>query len=113
MSTIGSVGNIDGKKTGNVPQETAARVPTDASTELAKLESQLSDWVDCPSGKTTAGKAHIAEITRQIDAIKTQLKKAAEHGVPKAVPGQPVEGANPARQRIRLDGLGTSLDVQA
>jgi len=106
MSTIGS---IYGTTAGSVPQGGAAHVQTDPSAELAKLERQLSDWVDCPSGKTPAGKAHIDEITRQIDDVKAQMKKAEERKAPNA----PVEGASPAGPGIRLDGTGTSLDVRA
>ena len=40
--------------------------------ELAKYQSQLSDWVHCPSCKTPQGKAKIAEITARIDAIRAR-----------------------------------------
>ena len=110
MSTIGS---IDGAKAGSLLPAGSDRAPTDASPELAKLESQLSDWVNCPSGKTPAGKAHIAQITGQIDAIKVQAKKAAEHRVSDASSVRPVGDGNAAGARLRLDGLGTNLDVRA
>jgi len=110
MSTIGS---IEGTTAGSLPQAGAARAPADASAELAKLESQLSDWVDCPSGKTSAGRAHIADITGQIDALKAQVKKAAVQKAPDAAPMRSAEAANAGGPRIRLDGLGANLDVQA
>ena len=64
-----------GKAGDSVPRSAAA------GGELAKLESQLSDWVHCPSSKTSAGKAKIAEITDKIDAIKVSVKKAEDNKV--------------------------------
>ncbi|MBV8122953.1 MAG: FlxA-like family protein [Paucibacter sp.] len=110
MTTIGS---IDGTTAGSAVPAGSARAPADANAQLAKLETQLSDWVNCPSGKTSEGKAQIAKITGQIDAIKSQVKKATEQKAPPAATVQSVEGASPAGQKIRLDGLGTKLDVQA
>ena len=110
---MSSIGSIDGTQAGSALPAGSAHAPANASTELAKLESQLSDWVDCPSGKTSAGEAHIAAITGQIDAIKAQVKKAEEQKASHAASPQSVEGASSAGPRIRLDGLGTQLDAQA
>ena len=73
--------------------------PATASADLAKLQSQLSDWVHCPSSKTSAGKAKIAEITDRIDAIKAKVEKS---DVEKIAP-----------HGLRLDGLGAWVNEQA
>ena len=110
MSSIGSISGMPGVGT---PPPGSARAATDASAELAKLECQLSDWVNCPSGKTSAGKARIAEITQQIDAIKTQAKHA-EQSASNAAPATSIEGTHSVGPpSVRLDGLGTTLDVRA
>lgn len=110
MSSIENVGSVNA---GSALLAGTVHAPADASAELAKLESQLSEWVDCPSGKTSAGKSHIAELTGQIDAIKAQVKRTAEQQSPNAASATLVNGAYPVNPRIRLDGLGTNLDVQA
>jgi hypothetical protein len=83
-----------------------------ASGELAKFESQLSDWVHCPSCKTPEGKAKIAEITSKIDAIKNEMKrveetKASSH----AADAEPA--AISAPRSVRFDGLGAWVNTQA
>ena len=87
--------------------------PVNASADLAKYESQLSDWVHCASSKTSEGKAKIAEITDKIVSIKAQVKRA-EDAKPQAPSQQApdVAGKVPHRQ-LRLDQLGTWLDLRA
>jgi 3'-phosphoadenosine 5'-phosphosulfate sulfotransferase len=87
--------------------------PANASAELAKYESQLSDWVHCASSKTSAGKAKIAEITDKIESIKAQVKLAEEaKPSPRNHQAEEVAAKVPQRQ-LRLDQLGTWLDVRA
>jgi len=100
MSTVDSLN-------GTVPVPAGGVVASSAvsSGELAKLESQLSDWVHCPSSKTEAGKEKIAEITDKIDTAKAQIKKAEDS----KAEAQP----SPPKPALRFDGLGTLLDAQA
>lgn len=81
--------------------------PAAADGQLAKCESQLSDWVHCPSGKTPAGRAKIAEISDQIATLKAQIKEADE--------SRPAPAPTPVQQadRIRYDGQGGWLNLQA
>ena len=95
-----SIGSLDGTSTTAAASGAASsQPPATASADLAKLESQLSDWVHCPSGKTPAGKARIAEITDKIDAIKARVEKS---DVEKIAPSG-----------LRLDGLGGWVNEQA
>ena len=101
-----SIGSLDGTSTAAVSGAVSAassQPPATASADLAKLESQLSDWVHCPSSKTSAAKAKIAEITDKIDAIKAKVEKS---DVEKIAPPQ-------QQQTLRLDGLGAWLNEQA
>ncbi|MDB5815910.1 MAG: hypothetical protein JWM03_909 [Rhodocyclales bacterium] len=38
------------------------------------LKKQLGDWVTCPSAKTPAGKAKIADLTNKLDATQARIK---------------------------------------
>jgi hypothetical protein len=82
-----------------------------SSGELAKCESQLSDWVHCASSKTSAGKAKIAEITNKIDSIKADMKKADESKTA-ALREEKTPPMNTVH-RLRFDGLGTWVNLQA
>jgi hypothetical protein len=81
--------------------------PAAADGQLAKCESQLSDWAHCPSGKTPAGRAKIEEISNQIATLKAQIKKADE--------SKPAPVPTPAQQadRLRYDGQGGWVNLQA
>ena len=106
--------SIDGANTGSsVPPPASVRLPADASAELAKLETKLADWVHCPSSRTPEGKAHIADITQQINAIKNQVKKAEAQRAPRRVSTPQLAPAGSAGAKVRLDGLGTYLDLAA
>jgi outer membrane murein-binding lipoprotein Lpp len=89
----------------------AVAVPRSAAADgqLAKCESQLSDWVNCPSGKTPAGRAKIAEISNQIATLKAQIKQADERKPAAAPAPTPVQQAD----RIRFDGQGSWINLQA
>ncbi len=88
--------------------------PANASAELAKYESQLSDWVHCASCKTSEGKAKIAEITDKIESIKAQVKRVEDARKASTSTQQVTDAADkvPHRQ-LRLDQLGAWLDIQA
>jgi hypothetical protein len=83
-----------------------------ASGELAKFESQLSDWVHCPSCKTPEGKAKIAEITSKIDAIKNEMKRVEETKASSQAANAESTLTQAARA-IRFDGLGAWVSTQA
>lgn len=93
------------------PEPRAA--PANARAELAKYESQLSDWVHCASSKTSEGKAKIAEITDKIESIKAQVKRA--EGAKLQTPAEQAADATgkPPNRQLRLDQLGTWLDAWA
>lgn len=83
--------------------------PAAADGQLAKCESQLSDWVHCPSGKTPAGRAKIAEISNQIATLKAQIEQTDERKPAPAPAPMPVQQAD----RIRYDGQGSWVNLQA
>ena len=81
--------------------------PAGLDAALAKSQSQLADWVRCPSAKTSAGKAKIAEISERIDAIKAQMQKADQvaREAPAAVAAATAVTARPGV------ALGNALDA--
>ena len=93
------------------PADSATPARTDATLdgELAKCESQLADWVHCPSGKTSAGKARIAEITTQRDAIKVRIESREMQTQHANEPAAAQRNPDPP-QRLQFSGLGTYLD---
>ncbi len=108
-----SIASLDGRTAAQAQGGSPSQRPAASSGELAKLEVQLSDWVHCPSSKTSAGKAMIAEITDKIDAIKTSIKAADEA---KAASAKKIEAnrLQPAtEQSLRLDGQGGWLNLRA
>ena len=108
MTSVSSL-NVSTVASAAAPQA----APANASAELAKYESQLSDWVHCASSKTSAGKAKIAEITDKIETIKAQVKRA-EDTRPSVPSLQAPDAVGKVSQRqLRLDQLGTWLDAQA
>ena len=109
-----SVSSLNVKTTSSAAVAQAPQAaPANASVELAKYESQLADWVQCASSKTSEGKAKIAEITDKIEAIKAEVKRA-EDAPPKA-PSPPIPDPAVAAAQLqpRLDQLGTWLDAKA
>ena len=111
MTSVSSL-NVSTTSSAAVAQAPQA-APANASAELAKYESQLSDWVHCASSKTSAGKAKIAEITDKIESIKAQVKRAEDaKPSPRNQPAEAVAAKVPQRL-LRLDQLGTWLDVRA
>lgn len=107
-----SIANLSDFASTHVRAESTSQRPANASGELAKLESQLSDWVHCPSGETSAGKAKIAEITDKIDAIEVKVKTADEAKVASAR-SEADQPQRSAAQSLRFDGQGAWLNVQA
>lgn len=90
-----------------------------ASSELDRLEKQLSDWVNCASAKTSAGRAKIAEISGKIGAVKARsehvesdaaLTSANANANAKAKAQGTTMILDSPRQR---EGLGNTLDVFA
>lgn len=84
------------------------------ASQLAKCESELSDWVNCASGKTPAGRAHIQEISVQIAKLKAQIRQAEEtRATPSPTPAQVAATAAPPNQGLRFDSLGSWVNLQA
>jgi hypothetical protein len=110
---MASVDSINGGSAAGVSAQVASPPPANVNAELAKCESELSDWVHCPSSKTSAGKAKIAEITAKLDGLKAQMKRADEARSTASSQGQPHKPAALAAHRLRFDQIGASLDVQA
>ena len=92
--------------------------------QLNRYQIQLSDWCNCPSGKTPEGKAKIQQIQDQTDAVKAQLDrlaaaKARQSSVSDQVTVIPVSSAPPGvAERVtpsatRATTLGSFLDTFA
>jgi len=108
---MASIGSLDGST--SATGTTSSGPPPTYSADLAKLETQLSDWVNCPSGKTSTGKAKIAEITDKIDAIKAKVQKAEVEKTAPAPGSETQEAQRVAMQGLRLDGLGAWVNERA
>ena len=60
--------------------------------QLAKYQSQLADWQNCPSCNTPEGKAKIQEISAKIDDITQRLKASDVGASSVAVGNSPLNG---------------------
>lgn len=92
------------------------------NVQLAKYHAQLADWENCPSCKTLAGKAKIAdildkisEIESRINAAERQRQEASRIGGSAAnqVSGKEAGSLVPNALEVRADGVGTLLNVYA
>jgi hypothetical protein len=94
---------------GAIPTTTPASGKSTASlaAQLSRCETQLSDWVNCPSGRTPAGKAKIAEITGKISDIQQRLKAQDGDGSAGATTGAA------SMPRSPTTSSGTRIDVYA
>lgn len=106
---MASVDSIRGGSVGPVTAGVAPAPPVNVDAEVTKCESDLSDWVHCPSSKTAAGKAKIAEITAKLDGLKAQMKRADEA----KVQPQPLKSLEAPGHPLRFDLLGARLNAQA
>lgn len=77
-------------------------------TQLAKLQTQLADWVNCPSCKTPEGKAKIAEISGQIKAVEQRMQAREQTARP--TPSKPDPSSTPPPA---TGSLGGQVDVFA
>ncbi|PKO40883.1 MAG: hypothetical protein CVU33_01640 [Betaproteobacteria bacterium HGW-Betaproteobacteria-6] len=57
-------------------QASAGNSAVTLSAQLARYEAELASWENCPSCKTTEGKAKIAEIAGKISEIKQRIESA-------------------------------------
>lgn len=56
--------------------------------QLERYQKELSDCVNCPSAKTSEGKAQIADISGKISDLKNRIQKTGE-----AESGNTIDGA--------------------
>jgi hypothetical protein len=94
--------------TSSAPASAAGKSTAALAAQLSRCQTQLSDWVNCPSGKSPEGKAKIAEISGNIAELKQRLQQP---DVPTAAPT-----TAPAIQQAShspTTSLGTRLDVFA
>lgn len=113
MSGVSAVGSVSGASAGMDPAEAASRSSLAAQADLVKYQKQLADWIDCPSRKTSYGKAKIAEINDKIHAAKAQIKKAQETETVESKPKAAAVDPTAARPSMRFDGVGTYVRLQA
>lgn len=89
---------------GNAP---AAPLPaTGLEAQLAKLQTQLADWVNCPSCKTPEGKAKIAEINAKIKDVEQRMQAKEQAARPVSASASPDAAPAPGL-------LGGQIDVFA
>lgn len=100
MSSTAGIEGIRSKSEAAAADQRPAAV---VENQLATCKKQLADWVNCPSGKTAAGRAKIEAIHTQIAKLKAQIEQ----------PQKPAATAAPQAERLRFDAQGTWVDVQA
>ncbi len=93
---------IDGIRIHSTGSATEVRPVAAVDSQLAKCESQLTDWIECPSGKTPAGRAKIEALTVQIAKLKAHRLRAEDAS----------NVAAPQPDRLRFDGQGARVDLQ-
>jgi hypothetical protein len=72
--------------------------------QLTRCQVSLADWVACPSSKTPAGKAKIAQLKSQIRDIQRQLESANGAGQAGAnTPGKIAPASPTGTMGHRLD----------
>ncbi len=96
----------------------AAAAPASAGSgldaELAKCQGQLSDWVHCPSGKTTEGKTKIAEIESRLEGIKARIARRDKAAEPATDAVGKVDDPNPAGRLAptRIEAAAAATDTR-
>ncbi len=108
-----------GPVAGSLPttQASAVSSATNLRAQLARYEAELASWENCPSCKTTEGKAKIAEIAGKIGAVKHRMEAAelSKQDASRLRPNQnealnsaaAVDSASPA------NGVGSLVNVYA
>ncbi len=80
--------------------------------QLDRCARQLSDWVNCSSGKTPEGKQIIAALQEKISSIKQQIQQRDQIGTPESQGATPV--TPPASLALASIGsVGTILNTIA
>ena len=98
---------------GSNPAGSAPR-PANLDADLAKAQTQLADWVACPSCKTPEGKARIEEISAKVDTIKSKLKAIEDRKPTGAEAAKPKPTDAAARSpNAALSTLGGFVDTYA
>jgi hypothetical protein len=88
---------------GNAPA--ASLLPaTGLDVQLARLQTQLADWVNCPSCKTPEGKAKIAGINAQIKDVELRMQAKEQAARPVQASASPDAAPPPGL-------LGGQIDV--
>lgn len=90
----------------------ASPAPAATRAQLAQLEKQLSEWIDCASAKTQAGRDKISEISSKIDAIKGAMQQEVAQGS-QSIDALSTLSPAALRAPLRLDGTGAWISVKA
>lgn len=102
---IGTLGNASFSPSTVANQSTVA-----LEVQLARCQTELAQWLGCPSGKTSEGQARIAELSTRIGEIEQRIGAAEAAG--RRSPGQST-GAETATAFPTNGSLGQRLDVYA
>lgn len=95
------------------PAGISSRPRSGAAVELAKCKKDLANWVDCPSGRTSAGKAKIAEITDKISALKAEVERAEKQKPTETKSREVAVAQSTPTDVLRFDGVGSYVSVRA
>lgn len=91
---------------------TAGSSPVALQAQLDRCAKQLSDWVNCASGKTPEGKQVIAALQEKIGSIKQQILREGSNRSDAAAAPAPV--SPPASLALASIGsIGTILNTVA
>ena len=81
--------------------------------QLSRYQSQLADWCNCPSGKTSEGKKIIDDLQQKADAAQAALKRAEDSRSASAASPAIAINAPTAPDGATGPATSSSLDVLA
>jgi hypothetical protein len=96
---VNAISGISGAA--NLTTSSIKPAPGGAQAQLAKLQSDLSDWVHCVSCHTPEGQAKIAEITAKIQDLQKSVSAADDRKQ------ATLEAAQRASASVKKTGLQT------
>lgn len=106
---VAPIGSVDAAANPTAPTGQTARAGAGLQAQIASLQKELSDCVNCASATTLKGAAHIAELGNKISVAKERLNQADPATTPSVAPPQ----FNPVERRDTGTALGNRLNAFA
>jgi hypothetical protein len=104
---VAAIGTLD--TSANSTPLTGQAASAGLQAQIASMQKELSDCVNCASATTLKGAAHIAELANRISVARERLSEAAQAPSPSAA----VLQINAVARRDSGTALGNRLDAFA